>query len=196
VVHANPVTVEQQLAVLSDVGIKVNDGVTIDDLTAFEERDELESEPYSGLVEVLGYDIEREPFTPKCNQLWMCDYERIEDHGAYKDVIERLELMTNRALGLTDIKDYVDVEEGKAWVEFTFRGKTIRWDAKVDDDWLDPMIIVKYDDLLRESRSQVRIYSNHTDYGQVAFLAAFTPDQKAKFDKICKIKLILISKQT
>jgi hypothetical protein len=188
----NRVTIEQQVAVLADIGITVSNGVTIDDLTAFEDRDELELQPYAGLVEVLGYEIEREPFTPKCHRLWMCDYERIEYHGDYKAVLERLEIMTDCALGLRDIKDYVDIEDDRAWVEFTYRDAIIHWDAEVDNDWLDPFIIVKYDALLKENRSIVRIYSNHTDYGQTAFFAAFTPEQKAKFDAICKIKLALI----
>jgi len=191
----NRVTIEQQVAILAEIGVTVNDGVAVDDLTAFEDRDELELQPYAGLVEALGYEIERKPFTPKCNRLWMCDYERIEDHGDYKAVLERLELMTYCALGLRDIKDYVDIEDDEAWVEFTYRGATIHWDAEVDNDWLDPFIIVKYDALLKESRSLFRIYSNHTDYGQIAFFAAFTPEQKARFDEICKIKLILIEEQ-
>jgi hypothetical protein len=49
--------------------------------------------------------------------------------------------MTDYTLGLRDIKDYVDViEVEKAWVEFTYRGATIHWDAEVDNDWLDPFI--------------------------------------------------------
>jgi hypothetical protein len=192
----NRVTIEQQVAILAEIGVTVNDGVAVDDLTAFGDRDELELQPYAGLVEALGYEIERKPFTPKCNRLWMCDYERIEDHGDYKAVLERLELMTDCALGLRDIKDYVDIEDDEAWVEFTYRGATIRWGAEVDNDWLDPFIIVKYDALLKDSRSLFRIYSNHTDYGQIAFFAAFTPEQKARFDEICKIKLILIEEQS
>lgn len=191
----NRVTIEQQVAILAEIGITLNDGVAIDDLIAFEDRDELELQPYAGLVEALGYEIELEPFTPKCNRLWMCDYERIEDHGDYEAVIERLEIMTDCALGIRDIKDYVDIDDEKAWVEFTYRGATIHWDAEVDNDWLDPFIIVKYDALLKESRSLVRIYPNHTDYGQIAFFAAFTLKQKSRFDEICKIKLILIEEQ-
>jgi hypothetical protein len=191
----NRVTIEQQVAILAEIGITVNDGVAVDDLIEFEDREKLELQPYAGLVESLGYEIERESFTPKCNRLWMCDYERIEDHGDYEAVLERLELMTDCALGLRDIKDYVDIEDDEAWVEFTYRGAIIHWDAEVDNDWLDPFIIVKYDALLKDSRSLFRIYSNHTDYGQIAFFAAFTPEQKARFDEICKIKLILIEEQ-
>ncbi len=97
--------------------------------------------------------------------------------------------MTDHALGLSEIIDYVAVEQGTAWVEFKCRRARIRWDAKVNSDWLDPSIITKYDSLLKESCSPVRIYSNHSDYGQAAFLTAFTRDNKSKFDEMCAIDL-------
>ena len=62
----------------------------------------------------MGIDIEREPFTPICDRLWMCDYERVEDHGAYRDVIVRLEIMTAGWLKLASPADHVDVEAGRA----------------------------------------------------------------------------------
>lgn len=188
------ISIDEQLLALRTAGIVLNAGVTQQDLFAFNSKDELEKEPYKGLIEVLAIDIEREPFTPVTNKLWMCDYERIEDNGAYKDVIERLELMTGKALGLADIKDSVDIERKQAWVEFTLQGKTIRWDAKVDDDWLDPYIIVKYDSLLRDSGKGVRIYSNHSDFGQSALLAAFTDEEFKVFEKLSKVRLELIEK--
>jgi len=129
------------------------------------------------------------------NALWMCEYERIEDQGAYTEIIKRLELMTDSALGLANIEDFVDIDTGTAWVKFTYRGKRIRWDAEVQHDWMDPSIIVKYDQLLKTSGKDVRIYSNHTDYGQVAFLAAFSNAEFKCFRKLSKIKLALIESQ-
>ena len=40
------------------------------------------------------------------------------------------------------------------------------------------------DDLFESSGAPVRIYSNHTDYGQVAFLGAFGMEQKKKFQEL------------
>ena len=189
------VTLEQQLSTLADIGLVVNQGVVEEDLISFDTRAILESKPYRGLVEVMGIELEREPYAPICDRLWMCDYERIEDHGDYRDVILRLELMTGVVLALTNVTDYVDVEEEKAWVEFDFRGRPIHWDFVVENDWLDPAVLVKYDRLLKGAQSPLRIYSNHSDYGQVAFLGAFTPEEKSRFDRLTKIKLILIEKQ-
>src|SRR5262249_55062059 len=154
-------TLERQLSDLAAIGLVINPGVTREDLTTFEAREVLETKPYRGLVEGMGIDIEREPYTPICDRLWMCDYERVEDRGAYRDVILRLEVMTAGRLKLANVTDYVDLEEGKAWVELDFQGRRIHWDLAVHDDWLDPTILVNYDQLLEEAGSPLRIYSNH-----------------------------------
>jgi len=189
------VSLEVQLRELNKCGVVVNDGVTESDLLSFDSKKDMENAPYTGLVEALGFELEREPYSAIVNSLWMCDYERIEDHGAYKEIVERLELMSGAALGLTDITDYVDLEEASAWVAFSFQGERIRWDAEVDNDWLDPYIIVKYDQLLKKANVGKRIYSNHTDYGQVAFFAVFTPEQFECFQRLSKINLALIESQ-
>lgn len=183
------VTIEAQIASLAKAGLIVNAGVVEADLTTFHSRADLERKPFAGLVEVLGIEIEREPFTPICDRLWMCDFECIEDHGAYRDVLQRLERMTGGALKLSGIEDHVDVEGGKAWVEFAFRGGRTRWDLRVEDDWLDPQVLFKYDALLKASGSAIRLYVNQDDYGQVAFLGAFSTEEKVAFDKLTRIKL-------
>lgn len=181
-----------QLEALAVAGIVVNHGVTEDDLTAFESRGDLEQGPYVGLVEVLGGELEREPYTSLADSLWMCDFERIEGHGAYREVIERLERMTGSVLGLSEITDFVDLESNTAWVEFNLNGTKVRWDAVVDGDWLDPYILVKYDALLKANSAAVRIYLNHGDYGQVAFLAAFTKQQLDAFRRLSPLRFELI----
>ncbi|MCA8959732.1 MAG: hypothetical protein KDC38_04440 [Planctomycetes bacterium] len=183
------VTIESQLAALAEIGLTLNPGVGEEQLTRSDDRRSLESPPYRGLIEVMGMDLEEEPYTPLCDRLWMCDVERVEDHGDYVEVLERLERMTSNALDLSHVKDHVDLEEGVAWLEFEHEGQRVRWDFRIDDDWLDPTVLTRYDGLLGASGSRVRIYSNHRDYGQVAFLAAFEPDQKKRFDQLSRIRL-------
>lgn len=144
------VTLEAQLAALAKAGIVVNAGVVEDDLTTFQPRAELERKPYAGLVEVLGIGLQREPFTPICDRLWMCDFECIDDHGSYCAVVERLERMTGGALKLGGIEDHVDLEENEAWVAFDRAGKRTRWDLRVQDDWLDPQVLANYDSPLAQ----------------------------------------------
>ncbi|MEM7166755.1 MAG: hypothetical protein AAF581_14910 [Planctomycetota bacterium] len=188
------VALEVQLEKLAEVGLVLNPGVAEAELTTFDDRAALESKPYAGLIEAMGMELEEEPHTPLCDPLWMCDYECIEDHGAYADVLRRLETLTGNAAQLTNITDHVDLEEEAAWVAFDARGASYRWELEVNDDWLDPQVLVRYNDLLESSKAAVRIYSNHNDYGQVAFLAAFTPAQKRAFDKLSKVRLRPLSR--
>lgn len=88
-------------------------------------------------MQVLGIDLEREPYTPVSNRLWLCDYECVEDSGACVAVFERLEHMTDKALGLLDIEDHVDIGAGATWVSFVHQNQTIRWVFEVDNDCLE-----------------------------------------------------------
>jgi hypothetical protein len=110
--------------------IELSPGISVDDLFLFHTRAKMERQSYSYLVETLGDEIEREPFTPICPGLWMCDYERIEDTGAYVGVIDRLRLMARERLPIKNIRDRVDIENGEAWVEFELLDNAIHWDAK------------------------------------------------------------------
>jgi len=175
------VSLEQQLEVLSTCGVVLSSEVKIEDLFMFHSRAELEANTYKDLIVTLGYEMERDPFVPLCNRLWMCDYERIEDTGSYAEIIERLHRMSEHSLPLSDIDDLVDIEANTAWVEFDLEGSRIHWDAEVDNDWLDPTIVVRFNSLLNAKQSPYRIYSNHTDFGQCAFFSCFTQEEFRKF---------------
>lgn len=189
------VPLTEQLSRLSVTGVVINEDVNDADLFMFHSKAELEREPFRHLIETLGHGVEREPFTPISDRLWMCDYERVEDHGAYVEVVERLERMTGNALRLTDIVDHVDIEAEEAWVEFRFNGQKVRWDLKVEDDWLDPEVLLNYDELLAKAGSQLRLYSNHTDFGQSALIGAFCADEKRVFDELSAIRMPLLATQ-
>jgi len=152
----------------------------------------MENDPYHHLIEEIGFDNEREPFSPICNRLWMCDFERIEDHGDYKSLIERLCLLTDNAVRIENVTDFVDVEKKVAWVELEVEGTKIHWDARVDDDWLDTEILIHFSDLLKSYKSTLRIFQNPTDYGQVCFYGGFSEIQFKSFDSVSKVRMSLL----
>lgn len=191
----SPIPLEQQLATLADCGVKMTSEATLEDLFMFHSRAEHEATPYKELIPTLGFEIERDSYAPICDRLWMCDYERIEDHDSYVAVITRLQQMSAQSLPISNISDHVDIEGETAWVEFDLAGSRIHWDAEVDNDWLDPGIIVKFDGLLKTHRTPFRIYSNHTEFGQSAFFACFTPVEFEHFQKLATFKLREIEKQ-
>jgi len=180
---------EEQLRVLADCGVKLSPEGTIEDLLSHHPREEYEAQPFKELIPVLGFEVEREPFAPLCHRLWMCDYERIEDHGAYAEVIARLHEMSERSLLISAITDFVDVEAGTAWVEFDLAGERIHWVAKVNNDSLDPSIIPKFDALLKSRGSPFRFYSSHTDFGQSSFFACFSVSEFERFRNEVRFKM-------
>jgi hypothetical protein len=185
---------QTQLAELAKLSIAPSADVTDEDWTSFHPKADYEAAPYQKIIETLGCDVQRDPFTPMCERLWMCDYERIEDHGSYRDVLDRLQLLSGRRLPISGITDYVDIEESKAWVEFEVQGQRMHWEAKVHNDWLDPYIIVKFDDLLRQ-KTDLIVYSNHTDFGQSALFACMTANEFSHFRKLSRVKFDETKKQ-
>ncbi len=189
------VSLEEQLENLAELGLTLNPEIGEEQLTIFSDRESLESDPYHELVEVMGRELAEEPYTPLCNALWMCDSECIVDHGDYKRILQRLELMTSQALQAENTEDYVSIEDDIAWLEFDHQGQRVCWDFEVSDDWLDLSIVVRYDQLLKSSGAPVRIYSNLREYGQVVFLGAFEPEQKTRFDKLSRVKLTALPRR-
>ena len=136
---AAKVSIEQQLAELEKLGFEINAGVTRQDLLDHYPLEKIEAQPYYAIVKILGSEIQREPWTPICDSFWICDFERIENQGAYCDILKRLHAMSQMRLPITDIQDHVDLdEEERAWVEFRLSGETVHWDMVVKNDWMDP----------------------------------------------------------
>ena len=70
-----------------------------------------------------------------CNQLLYLDTECIEGHGDYKKIITHLIRMSK--LEIDNLRDYVDVEKGQAWVAFSHNKKFYKWKLNINHDWLD-----------------------------------------------------------
>ena len=147
---------EDLLGKLRSCGIAMLPGRTTAELLASFPREELEKEPML-LVTKLGGEVEAEPWGRRfSDNLWHFDTECIEGHGAYVNIAEHMATIAGPALPLTEIRDYVDVEHGKAWLKFNLDGTVYHWDAKVDDDWVDPSILSRFADLLRSREGRVR----------------------------------------
>tara|TARA_R110002072_G_scaffold10569_38_gene49288 strand:+ start:2675 stop:3259 length:585 start_codon:yes stop_codon:yes gene_type:complete len=183
------VTLEAQLKNLEALGFALGDNATFDDLFLFGDREALEAAPYKSLVETMAQTIEREPESPICDRLWMCDFERIEDHGDYADVLVRLERMTGGVVGLSEIQDHVG-EDG-TWVSFVVDEQPMRWDLAFDTDWLDPRVFALYAGLLEREGAPLGLYmgSNHEEYGQEVLLVVLDPSFAKPFGKLVGIPL-------
>lgn len=172
------VPLEEQLSVLADCGIALRPGFTADHVLEFFPRQEYEKEPFKFLLLTMGSELEREPFEPLSDDVWYLDTECIEDHGHYVKIAERFRALAGGDLPLEDIEDYVDIDEGVAWLRFRLDGDQIRWDAAVDGDWADPSILSRFADLLAKRNTPKRF--TYLDLrGQDCLIGRATPDQLA-----------------
>lgn len=147
-----PGSFEKQLSTLASCGIRLAPGVAPEALLESFDREAFEAEPYSLLLMSMGGEAESEFQAGETgypsDNIWHFDTECIEDHGAYAAIARRMKDLAQGELPLEDITDYVDVEAGEASVAFRLADQSYRWDAKVEDDWVDPTILSRFSDLL------------------------------------------------
>lgn len=145
---------EEQLATLAEMGLALNDGVTIDDLLYSFPRANFESKPFDILLFLLGVEVEREPWGRRfCDRVYNFDSECVYGPGSYVTIVERLALLANQASALTRVRDFIDHKTGEAWVEYTINGQSRRWTVELQSDWADMMVLAYVmDDLERDGR--------------------------------------------
>ena len=168
------VTIEQQLANVSECGVTLVAGTTIDALFEEWSREDFASDPYRLLLIAMGSD---EPTLSE--NIWHFDTECIEDHGDYVRIAERLRLLADGALPLKDIEDVVDIEQGEASLSFTLDGDAYTWKLEVEDDWVDPNVFTRFVELLEERDTDRRFTLIDLD-GQDCLIGCATDEQRQK----------------
>jgi hypothetical protein len=137
-----PVTIEEQLETLAQLGLSLNDGVTVADLLYSWEREEYENEPFDTLLFMLGSEVEREPSGRNaCDRAWNFDVECIEDTGSYVTIVENLCRVAGMPGLISDAEDFVDIENETAWLKYTIDGQQRHFNIPVDNDWADPKTV-------------------------------------------------------
>ena len=132
-------TLEEQLETLAQLGLSLNDGVTVDDLLYSWDRQEYENRPYDTLLFMLGSEVEREPWGRNvCDRAWNFDVECIEDTGSYVTIVENLCRVAGMPDLIFDVEDFVDIEDETAWLKYTIDGQQRHFNIPVDNDWADP----------------------------------------------------------
>lgn len=150
-------TLEAKLATLKKCGIGLTPPYTVKDLES-EYRQALDEPGYDMLLVGLGASDE-EPHRKLAINVWYFDTEIIFDNGDYKQIAERLVEMSQGSLVLQDIKDHVDFEKGEAWLSFTFKGRPMKIDLTLNEDWVDSIIFTRFVELLKESDpSKIYLY--------------------------------------
>ena len=107
-------SLEDQLQILDEGGLRLRAGIPIDVLFERSTREATDKED--------GYQ-------PISNDIFVIDAECIGSDGDYRCIFERFRDITHGSLPITDIEDsvYLDIPEdktiGKVWVAFVHNGK-------------------------------------------------------------------------
>lgn len=169
---------EAKLATLKKCGIDFTPPYTVKDLLESYSRQELEKPGYDWVLIGLG-SSEEEPFRKLAVNVWYFDTEAIFESGDYKLIAERLVEMTQGSLELQNIKDHFDPEKPELFLSFTFKGRPMKINLRLNDDWVDTMLFTRFVELLKESDpSKIYLYYD-LDGGQDCVLSCV---KKTEFD--------------
>ncbi len=186
---AKKVPFEVQLETFKRLGFNLNKDVEISDIDRWGEgKKEFENEPYSLLYVTLGQTIEREPWVPLTDRCWNFDTEAIEDHGAYVEIMKNLARISRGEIKFENLKDYVDVEEEKAWVSFTVNVVNYKWELKVDNDWTDENLFTKIVELTNKLKTKGK-YTYFNTGGQDMVIGFETPEKREEIIKATGLKI-------
>jgi hypothetical protein len=181
-------SLEGQLEVLRECGIRMLPGIAIEHFLMSWDRENYESDPYMLALVKLGGEIEEAPWGRRLSHnVWHFDTECVEGPGSYVRIAERMRELAQGDLPIIDPKDQInlamdgDEEDGKGtnWVEFVLDGQTVRWNVKVNDDWVDSGIMSRFAELLKERGTSRRFTYLDIGGGQDCLIGCASSDQLA-----------------
>ncbi len=137
-----PITLEEQLKTLAQLGLPLNEGISIDDLLYSQSRDVYEQEPFEFILYMLGCEVERSPWGREiCPYAWHLDMECISGTGDYVHIVTQLCKVAGVPDLITDVQDFVDLDSQQAWLKYCIDGQPRHWEIEVDSDWADPLVV-------------------------------------------------------
>ncbi|MFQ5502393.1 MAG: hypothetical protein ACE5EQ_08850 [Phycisphaerae bacterium] len=117
---------------------------------------------------------EAEPFDPLSDDIWYLDTESIYDNGDYRRIAERMRGLAGGDLPIEQVEDYVDMETNEAWLSFKLDEALTKWEAELNDDWLDSSIMTRFSQLLIDRGAGSR-YTIVDFEGQDCLIGCSTP---------------------
>lgn len=169
-------TLYAQLDVLAECGIAPRADVGPAELLVRHREREYETSPFKLLLAELGSESNEPPCLPMSDNVWHMRAECIARGGDYVKVAHRMTALAAEALPIESVCDEFDLRRGIAWLTFTLRGRECRWPAKIEERWIDPMILSRFAALL-EAQETDRRYICLDLGGQDCLLGCATDEQ-------------------
>lgn len=112
------------------------------------------------LLCVLGSDCEVNPgeFEAASDDIWLFDTECIDVPGSYINIVNGFITLARGALPLLDLHDHVDLDNQSAWFKFLLDGKIHHWNLEVNEDWVDPNLYARLQELVTARGGEQRFF--------------------------------------
>jgi hypothetical protein len=172
-----------QLDALAACGIVLREGAGTAELLRRHPEREYETSPFKLLLSELGTDSEEPPCEPLSENVWHMRAECAARGGDYVKVAQRMATLAGSALLLENLRDEFDLRRGVAWLAFTLRGEESRWPAKIEERWIDPLILSRFAALLEAQDAGLRYICLDLG-GQDCLIGCATDEQFSALRKV------------
>jgi hypothetical protein len=117
------------------------------------------------------------------DNVWLMHADCAAHSGDYARIAQRMATLAADALSIESVRDEFDLGRGVAWLSFTLRGEEFRWPAKIEERWIDPLILSRFAALLEAQDTSLRYICLDLG-GQDCLLACATGEQFSAIRKI------------
>jgi hypothetical protein len=174
---------EAQIAKLYELGLPLNEGITIDGFLLCWSREEYEKKPFETVLFSYGIEVEKKPWGRFfCDRVWNFDAECICGDGDYVTIVKEFHRISGKAKPLEDLSDQVDLESGQAKLQYTVDGRLREFNPRVDNDWVDPDVAAAIMQDMR--RDGFDFYGK--DKGQATVWCYMTPENASSLNSIAE----------
>ena len=168
-----------QLDQLARCGIEPRPGVGVADLLSRHSEHQYETDPFRLMLSTLGEESNDLPPVPLSDSVWHLRVGCISGPGDYTQIAERMSLLAQGALPITDISDELNWSGGVVWLRFRLGYEPFEWPARLREHWIDPALFSRFVVLLEAQETERRF--TYLDLGgQDALLGCATPQQFAE----------------
>ncbi|MEZ5970357.1 MAG: hypothetical protein R3C31_00940 [Hyphomonadaceae bacterium] len=181
-----PVPLETQIAALSDAGLTMAPGRSIEELFVSWPRADYEQDPYNLILFMYGSEVEAEPAGRWfCERGWNFDMECLSEAGDYAEAFGQIARITGQPQLVSDLSDNFDIDQSFCEIGYAINGRQRTLKARVDNDWADPEAATAF---VRDLEAAVgdgrRFWA--ADNGQASVLFFLTDAEAAKINALRK----------